>query len=314
MPTRARTGLLLGGLLVAGVLTALPFLAGYALPQRHFLLIGAASLAGWSPYALVPVLLVAAALRSWLASALLAVLLAAQVAVLLPSYRPDSVRSGPRIVVMTSNLALGQADADTVVGLVRDRHVDLLALVELTPPEVERLRAAGLDQLLPHSVVMAADGAAGTGLWSRQPLVEVPPWRATFATAAADVAGVRFRALHPFPPLRGRVSTWSADYAAITADARRETTAPTVLLGDLNASVHHRALRTLMGERWRDAAALAGAGLVRTWGPFIGRPPVLDPDHVLVDRGMSVAAYDTAQVDGSDHRAVVVTLVLPTRP
>ncbi|MCU1671917.1 MAG: endonuclease/exonuclease/phosphatase [Frankiales bacterium] len=309
VPPRARTLLLVS----AGVLTAVPFLAGYGLPQRHFLLIGLAALAGWSPYALAPVLLLSAALRNRPATAALAALLALQVAVLLPAYLPDDVGEARRVVVLTANLALGEADAADVVRLVRERHVEVLALVELTPAAVGRLQDAGLDELLPHSTVAAASGAAGAGLWSRQPLVKVPSWRAQFATAAADVGGVRFRAVHPFPPLRGQVSLWRDDYEVLTAQARQEGRQPTVLLGDFNASVHHRPLRGLLGDRWRDAASLAGAGLVRTWGPALGAPALLDPDHVLVDRGMSVDAYATAAIRNSDHRAVVATVVLPTR-
>ena len=72
-------------------------------------------------------------------------------------------RRSPDLIVMTANLLYGQADANALVREVRDRRVDVLVVEELTPSAVERLREAGLEQLLPSSVLAPASEAAGTG-------------------------------------------------------------------------------------------------------------------------------------------------------
>lgn len=311
MPRRAAAALLV----LAACAVSAPFAAGYLLPQRGFALIGLAAFAGYSPYALTVVLAVAAAVRQWPLSLALAVGLVAQMAVLAPAYVRDDSREGPRLVVMTTNAFFGQADLTAVVSIVRERRVDVLGVQELTPAAVAGLRAAGLEQLLPHSTLRPAPSARGAGMWSRFPVTAIPPWPSTFEGAAADVQvggnPLRIRVLHPPSPGGALVQTWQRNYDGFVEAARRETPGYVLLLGDFNASVHHRRLRELMGGRWRDAGGAAGAGLVRTWGP---RVKLLDPDHVLVDQGMGVAGFDVVSVRGSDHRAVVATVVLAPRP
>ena len=69
--------------------------------------------------------------------------------------------------VATLNATLGQADADAIVAMVADQSIDVLAVEELTPAEVDALRAAGLDDALPYSELAPQDGVRGTGVWSR---------------------------------------------------------------------------------------------------------------------------------------------------
>ena len=312
VPVRA---VLLG---LAGAAASGPFVAGYLLPQQTYVVVGAAAFAGYSPYALAAVLAVAAALRTWAVGVGLAVALVAQVAVLAPAYIPNGPKTGTPLVVMTANIYFGETQAAAVVAAVRRYDVDVLGVQELTPEAVDELRAAGLEELLPHSSLAAAPSSRGAGLWSRLPLRPERAWPSTFAGAAADldVAGVpiRVRVLHPPPPGDGDgVRTWAGNYDGFERAKRVETPRPTLVIGDFNASVHHRPLRRLMGDRWRDAGEVAGAGLVRTWGPYLGRPEVLDPDHVLVERGLGVRDFATVELGRSDHRAVVATVVLPTR-
>src|SRR6185436_13143534 len=49
---------------------------------------------------------------------------------------------------------------------------DVLALQELTPEEVDRMRAAGIGRSFPYQTLDARDGAEGVGIWSRFPLVQ----------------------------------------------------------------------------------------------------------------------------------------------
>ena len=64
-----------------------------------------------------------------------------------PLYRSWNVLSGSDVElrVATINATLGQADADAIVAMVKDRSIDVLAVEELTPDEVDALHAAGLD-------------------------------------------------------------------------------------------------------------------------------------------------------------------------
>jgi endonuclease/exonuclease/phosphatase (EEP) superfamily protein YafD len=299
---------------VAVALAGLPWFCGYLLPQRGSVTLGLAALAGYAPLPTALLLALGVGLRLRAAVAVAGVLLVAEVVSLAPLYvgdgRPSASR--PRLRVLTVNMFFGEADAGRIATIVRERRVDVLALEELTPDAVQRLSAAGLDDALPHAIVRAEPGARGTGLWSRFPLEEVSTERLGTQSCAGDLhvdgRTVRVRAVHPLPPVPA--GPWHRDFLALRRQAARDVGVATVILGDFNASVHHDELRRLMGGRWRDAAEVDGAGLVRTWSPHRGVPALLDPDHVLVDHGMAVVAWDTVGIRGSDHHGVLAEVAL----
>lgn len=117
----------------------------------------------FTPYAAatacIPVLL-ALTLRAWIVSGVaLAAGLALALAVLPRAIDGPHVAGprdpGRRLVVMTSNQLVGHGDARTIVRLVREHHVDVLSLQELTPEAVTRLDAAGIRRLLPGRALIA---------------------------------------------------------------------------------------------------------------------------------------------------------------
>ncbi len=113
--------------------------------------------------------------REWWIAGLAALIVIACGLTQLPLYVGQSApSSATRLVMMTANLRLGQADPQALVALVRSHHVDVLTLQELTPGEVRRLTAAGLDDVLPHSSVDARWGADGSGVYSRFDLQQEP--------------------------------------------------------------------------------------------------------------------------------------------
>jgi len=223
---------------------------------------------------------------------------------------PDA--RGPRLTVMTANLFEGRGDPRALMDLVRRYHVDVLSVQELTPGELARLDAAGADALLPGRVVEPRDGAAGTGLLSRLPLRSVASADAgDHAQPAAALPGsVVITAVHPAPPVsRAREDGWAH---ALDALPGAEPSTLRILAGDFNATLDHRALRGVLGRGYADSADRAGVGLRATWPALPRRSLPITIDHVLVDRRIRVEAVHVAAVPGSDHRAVVVALRLPS--
>jgi endonuclease/exonuclease/phosphatase (EEP) superfamily protein YafD len=273
-----------------------------------------------SPLALV----VALVLRRWAVAALAALVVGAFALALLPraiAGPQPVVRDGVPLRVMTANLYLGRADARTVVGLVERRHVDVLALEELTPEELRRLDAAGLRRLLPYRDADPRRTAAGTGLFARRPLrrlaqvnslnVVAEP-RAALALPGGPV--VELGAVHPPAPVHGPVATWRHMLREIPGP---DVTRPTLrlVLGDFNATLDHHDLRDLLGAGgYVDAGDAVGAGYDTTWPAGRRFPPEITIDHVLVDPRVAVRDVSVHLVPGSDHRAVIATLALPRAP
>ena len=81
----------------------------------------------------------------------------------IPSRQPPA--AGPVLRVLTANLLLGQAGAESVVELVRRKHADVLFVQELTGEADARIKRAGLADLLPHRVTQPMlNGARGSGV------------------------------------------------------------------------------------------------------------------------------------------------------
>lgn len=224
-------------------------------------------------------------------------------------------RGGVALRVMTVNLRVGGADAGTVVRLVRDHRIDLLALQEFTPAARDRLHRAGLDTALPHRVADPEPFGAGSALYSRYRLTggaaPVDPGGFVEASATVRVPSaprLAVRSVHPCAPFTAaHQDCWRRGLAA---EPRPGTTGPIrLLLGDFNATLDHPALRRLVRSGYRDAADGVGAGLHPTWPADLA--PAITLDHVLADQRIGVRDVRVYPVPGTDHRALTARLTLP---
>lgn len=328
-------------------LVALAALTPYAVPVGVVLTVVAASVAGWGPAVApaVPTVLIAAVLMPRC----------------VPSRRAVSSGAVP-VRVLTSNLLRGQADADALVALVRDRRVDVLCVQELTIDGVDALKQAGLTDELPHVFFDAVLGELGdTGLASRHhadPVAvarrDVPgeggdagsaghPYADSVAAvrgivvgdagsasrdhadpvAAVDgfVTGARVRlpgsvavevfSVHPIWPMGPDGSRpWRAALGALPLPD--PAVPPRIVAGDFNATLDHASMRRVLAAGYRDAAVSAGAGLRPTWPGAVRSPwPPVTIDHVLAGPGSVVQSYEVITLPGTDHRAVLVEILLP---
>lgn len=270
-----------------------------------------------SPRALVAVTVVAA---------LVTVTHAMWLAPLATADGPSHPQGAP-VRVMTVNARLGLADPAAIVAIVREQHVTLLAVEELTATLVTGLHAAGIDDTLPHRTLARTgpgDGYRGSGLWSAEPLGAVGADPALegrwfgMPRATVDLGGtpVTVTVVHTVAPVPGQTGAWARDLRAVAA-AVGHTQGDQVVLGDLNATRDHSLVRAILapvgarGVPLVDAPDAAGAGLHLTWPADRWYPAWTAIDHVLAPRTWRVQDVRTAAVPGSDHRALLATLTPP---
>jgi endonuclease/exonuclease/phosphatase (EEP) superfamily protein YafD len=236
-----------------------------------------------------------------------------------PGTSGDAGAGAVRLTVMATNLWIGQADAQSIVDFVTEHEVDVLALQEFTPDAHDRLVAAGLEKLLPHSHLAPSELGTGSALFARHELTDagtsINPGRgfrqAHAVVTAPGAVPIEVHSAHPEPPTMPQTA-WVAGLRAQPA-----ATAPgplRILAGDFNATVDHAPLRRLLRTGYRDAATVMGRGLAPTW-PVAGHRtrfvPKVTLDHVLVDASIEVLSFGIAHVPGTDHRAVIATFRLP---
>jgi endonuclease/exonuclease/phosphatase (EEP) superfamily protein YafD len=251
--------------------------------------------------------------RSRAVIAVAVALLVANVAWQLPLFVPDPGPSGhPVLRVAASNLKFGHGDPQAIVDLVRTHDIDVLALEELTPDAVRRLHDAGLDALLPFHEARPDPSFTGTGLWSRTPLRdahELPGFSSTVVVARVTpgAGDLTVLAIHPLAPVGDGLATWEQEYADLLS-ATAAMSGPVVGAGDFNATRDQKPFRDLESAGFRDAVDQAGAGFQPTFPNTRRGRPLMAIDHVIArDLPVRATAFETVDVPGSDHRAVVAT-------
>jgi endonuclease/exonuclease/phosphatase (EEP) superfamily protein YafD len=284
----------------------------------------AAPLVSFTPQVAAAALLGSLVLRSKAAAATAALTGSALAAVVLPRMirRPQPMARGPVLRVATANLRHGQASEAAIVSLVQRTGADVLFVQEVDEAAMNRLKQAGLTDLLPHQTVdVGGDSARGCGIYARFPLgngLSLTPSSAAQPTARLELPGGQRTDLvcvHPHPPKpiwsRRQAARWRLELAALPPPAGSPADPPRVLAGDFNASVDHAQFRGLLRLGHVDAASQMGKGLVPTWAPWGRSPGLLTIDHVLVDPRCTVLAASVHQLPGSDHQAVYAEFRLP---
>ena len=223
--------------------------------------------------------------------------------------RPEA--EGPRLVVMTSNLWLGQAErARAAADRARARR-----------GRAERAGAAAEDAAPSSRPTSSRTGSCcptrarpepGCSRRGRspRPAVSSQP-EAVFELDGAPP--VRIKAVHPRPPVnRAAEPEWRKALAALPgADEQGDVQ---ILAGDFNATLDHSEFRALLDRGYHDAADAAGEGWTPTWPapPKQRRALPLTIDHILVDRRVRVEQVTVVRIPRSDHRAVIAVLRLPS--
>jgi endonuclease/exonuclease/phosphatase (EEP) superfamily protein YafD len=261
--------------------------------------------------------------RRWTAAAVAWLALLAMTVAVLPRALPDLHRgaaTGTGLHVLTTNMLIGGADAATIVALVRDNDVAVLAVQEFTAEAGTALATAGLTDLLPFSQLGPEVGTTGSALYSRFPITAGGVRRNTGGYGFLQAYGtiqppgappVLVESAHPLAPYAlSVVNEWRGDLAN---EPRATPNGPLrILLGDFNSTLDHAPLRQLIASGYHDAADTVGKGLIGTWGPYDGDPiPPVTIDHVLTDRRIGIRDVSVHDVPRSDHRAVFAALTLP---
>ncbi len=130
------------------------------------------------------------------------------------------------------------------------------------------------------------------------------------AELSAEGRSFTFVTMHAMPPFGESASALRREQLADATETVNAIAQPVLLVGDLNATRWSAPLRRLIRETaLRDSAE--GSGWQGTWPSALWWTGMIPIDHVLVSEGAwRVEGRRVGPALGSDHRAVVVDLVL----
>lgn len=220
--------------------------------------------------------------------------------------------------IMTLNTKNGNADAEDIVRIVREEHVEVLALQEGTWSLRDRLEAAGLRDILPYEIdAQHTDYSNGgeNALWSAMPLQDETEDLVTIETSSIPAASVtmngktvRFGSVHLQSPRPGNLGLWRDNLNTI-GRIQTESDVSLVLMGDYNSVWDHSGFRSMLGSGFVDAAEQSGSGFHLTYPTNKGIVPAFSEiDHIVHSDGVVVGDLSTATVSGTDHKALLATL------
>lgn len=232
----------------------------------------------------------------------------------------NSASTGDNVArIMTVNTNNGMASAQEIVDICREQNVEILCLQELGGSMLDDLEAAGIDEVLPYSIVsdQATEISNGgrNGIWSAAPMDNVStnllPIKTSSMPAADIVVGnqtLRIVSVHPNSPVRGAQDLW--DDGLSTISQLQDYDHSYVIMGDFNSTWDHARFRELLGSSFVDAGEQSGEGFHMTFPSTGPVPPLVELDHILYakDSGVVVSELSTVKISGTDHMALLGTL------
>lgn len=234
-------------------------------------------------------------------------------AVLLPVHQ-TTVASGHRLRLVTVNVHTANPRTDLVLDFLQKIDADVVLLIEVSQHWMDAM--ASLSNRYPEIIAEPRSDNFGIALLNRVASTN----SAVIYLGEAEVPSIRTELLingqivtllgtHPLPPGSAEYSRLRNDQLRELAAEVRKSSAPTILLGDLNVtpwSPYFRELLRASGLR----NTSQGRGLHGSWpaGLLIGRIPL---DHCLISPSLRVNDRQLGPQVGSDHLPVVIDLQIP---
>lgn len=217
--------------------------------------------------------------------------------------------SGGMLRIASANVHFSTLDAAPVLQWLSQERVDIAVLHEVSSALSSELR---FQSAYPHVLVAGRDDPFGMAIVSRYPLADQLVRKARAgstpvleATVQHPHGAFRVVAAHPTPPLGPSYVLDRDEALRLEARHARAHPLPTVIAGDLNATVWSSAFARLESLGWKTAAPLRG-----TWPAFLPAPAGIGLDHILVDHRWLVHRKTLGPALNSDHRAVLTEIAL----
>ena len=236
---------------------------------------------------------------------------------LLPYYVPVDQKEIPAstttVSLISVNVFTANQNKSAVVDYLRERHPDLVVVIEVDLKWAEALHA--LKDIYPHIFIQPRFDNFGIGVLSRRPLIE--PKIVEFSgteiptvVTKVDIDGklIQLVATHPLPPIGAGNTDERNSQLRDVADFVKQSLLPTILAGDLNATPWSVAFRDVIFRSGLRDSAL-GRGVHGTWNAkTMIRIPI---DHALIPPEAIVVQRAVGPNVGSDHFPLEITIALP---
>ncbi len=218
-----------------------------------------------------------------------------------------------RVRVASINVLYSNREYQRVAEFIHRERPDAVVLVEMNA--AWRGGLAAVEREYPYRYQTVGTSGRGVDLWSRLPFkdvgvlpIESRQEPAIQATLLAQGRPMRLFAVHTTWPMAPASEHRRNKQLALLAPLTRATAVPLVVVGDFNLTPFSPYFRQLLRDGHLRSAA-EGFGWQPTWPSFL--PPAgIQIDHAFVSPAVSVQGFHRGMYDGSDHRPIVVDVML----
>lgn len=219
-----------------------------------------------------------------------------------------------RVRVASINVLYTNGQFQRVADFIHHERPDAVVLVEMN--ETWRRALAGVKNEFPYRYETLGASHRGVNLWSRLPMkdvgvlpIEARQEPAVQATLTTHGRVLRLFGVHAsWPVVPASAARRNRQLVLLAERAHATTSIPLLIVGDLNITPFSPHFRRLLADGGLRSAA-DGFGWQPTWPSFL-LPAGIQIDHALVNTAVTVHAFRRGPFDGSDHRPIIVDLVL----
>lgn len=223
-----------------------------------------------------------------------------------------SKTSEDSITIYSHNVLWGNANVSEMASEIAINKPDIIVMQETSDGFLSKLNLE--PELVGYQYHL--DGIedldhVGPTIWSKFPLIDSKQERLGAAPITSTIvktpsAEFRLYGIHTSAPVTKLAAKfWNKQYDLLKGF---DSTKPTLLVGDFNATEDHKQFRQLLSNGWDDAHSSKGCGLDNTWSLSPIPVPILRLDHVLHTSHFEVSSLEVGPANNSDHKPVIVRL------
>ncbi|MEQ8468993.1 endonuclease/exonuclease/phosphatase family protein [Coleofasciculus sp. E1-EBD-02] len=308
-------GLGLTGLIPCLLLSVAAYLGGF---HRYFELLSHFKVQYFIISCIVLLLLSLARRKTWWLISLFCLTLNAVEVIpwYIPQFSDINTPSGQPLRVLLANVYSDNQRYAEFISLVKAEKPQLLVVQEVNPIWSQQLEA--LKPLLPYQIVHPRFDNFGIAVYSAIPLrnTEIKSFTeydipSIFTEVQWQGQTVSIIATHPLPPINAEYFNSRNQQLLELGKVISLTNTIHAVIGDLNTTMWSPYYRKFIRQTGLKNAR-AGFGILPTWPQ--GAPMLQIPlDHCLISPEINVLKIRTAGNIGSDHRPLIVDLVISDR-
>jgi endonuclease/exonuclease/phosphatase (EEP) superfamily protein YafD len=238
-----------------------------------------------------------------------------------PNVQPSWVTTAPHFDIAVANVFTGNRTPHQTVAMLLESDADVIVVNEASSRFMQVFDELGGSRQYPTRVIDAENEEDyRVAIVSRLPFATSDVRTSGALRHASAVISVGGRAVtviatHLHSPLeRGGQARWLGEMRELT-QLLSNVAEPTIVAGDLNATIDHPQIQALLKLGFQDAPTTLGR---RHWtslrlaasGPLRHLPTAVRVDHVLTGPGTRATQLRVTDAPGSDHIPFVVTIAI----